>query len=222
MKKRILLVDDDVLFGSVVTQYLLSAGYDTHYQTSIVGINNFIYDFQPHIIILDVEIGTSNGIDLVPTIRALNPTIPVIFVSSHLEGSYVTRAISNGAEVYIKKPFDSEELIAYIEKYTTENTPSVLKFANCVFNVDKQELKVGDSKIFKLTTQENKLLKLLVLNINNLVERTSIDSELYGDYDTNEYSVNNSISKLRKYISFDSRLKIENEYKLGYKLVHSL
>lgn len=220
MKKRVLFIDDDLLLGSIVTLSLQAAGYETHYQTSIVGIDNFIFAFQPHIIILDVEIGESNGIDLVPTIRALNPNIPVVFVSSHLESSYVTRAINNGAEVYIKKPFDTEELIAYIEKYTTDSTPSILKFSQCILNIDNQTLKVGDNRAVKLTTQESKILKLLVINIGTLVNRSDIEKSIYGEEETNEYSINNSLSKLRKHLSLDKKLKIENIYKTGYKLLH--
>ncbi len=220
MKKKVLFIDDDLLLGSVITLSLQSAGYETHYQTSITGLNNIIYEFQPNVIVLDVEIGASNGIDAVPTIQAINPNIPIIFVSSHVESSYATRAINSGAEIYLRKPFETEELIAYIKKYTTQSTPSELKFGENTLNLRTQQLTVGSgSQPVKLTAQECKLLKLLILNIGSVVERTAIEVELYGESETNEYSINNSITKLRKHLSSDPTLKIQNIYKVGFKLV---
>lgn len=216
-KTKVLFIDDDLLIGSVITISLQSKGYNVHYQSSIAGLKNIIFDFQPHIIILDVEIGADNGIDTIPMIRSISPGVPVIFVSSHVESSTVVRAISSGAEVYLKKPFDTKELIAYIEKYTSENTPLMIVFGNCKLNLNTRTLNIGNHEE-KLSISECKLLKILAINKNNIVSRTDIEKTLFKESEVNEYSTNNLIAKLRKLIATDSSLTLETKRMVGYCL----
>lgn len=199
---------------------LQEAGYDTHYQSTIVGLNIVINDFKPDAIVLDVEIGNANGIDAIPNIKAIAPNTPIIFVSSHADHNYITRAVSEGAVVYIKKPFEIEELMAYIDREAgSKVTPdTTLKFGQSTLNVRDRALHAGGvDQPVRLNNMEFSLLKLLILNKNLIVERQRLESELYDD-DVSDYSINNRISKLRKYLAADTQIEIETIHKVGYKL----
>ena len=60
---KVLLVDDDVMLSSIITAALKDEGYEVHYQSSLTGITTILNEFKPDIMVLDVEIGTSDSID---------------------------------------------------------------------------------------------------------------------------------------------------------------
>ena len=76
------------------------------YQTSLAGLQSAIQTTSPNIILLDVEIGEDNGIDQMQQLKLYAPNIPVIFMSSHIDAGYLTRAIGEGAVNFLKKPFE--------------------------------------------------------------------------------------------------------------------
>lgn len=217
-KVKVLFVDDDLLIGSVVTLSLKESGYDVHYQSSIVGLQSVILEYQPHVVVLDVEVGADNGIDAVPLIRSLTPGIPVIFVSSHVESSTIARAISSGGEVYLKKPFEVAELIVYIEKYTNAQSSTEIKFGSCILNFNNRVLTInGEEK--KLGLSECRLLTLFASKVNCLVSRAEIEQVLYRNAEVNEYSINNLMAKLRKLLLKDQKVALETRHKQGYILL---
>ena len=70
-KKRILFIDDDMTLGTIVALALNEAGYETHYQTSLTAITSVINELNPHLLLLDVEIGKDDGIDKALRLKAL-------------------------------------------------------------------------------------------------------------------------------------------------------
>src|SRR5690554_2797995 len=111
---KVLFVDDDLEFGQIITLGLTRLGHKVHFQTSLAGIDEAIVQFAPAMIVLDVEIGEDNGIDKAKELLSLFPSIPILFVSSHTDVSFVTKGIAAGGVNYLKKPFDIRELDAYI------------------------------------------------------------------------------------------------------------
>lgn len=79
---------------------------------------------------MDVEVGAEDGIDVMPERSAVSPEIPIIVISSHSESNEVVK--QNGAAAYLKKPFETEELTAYIKRHTnvTHNFISRIKIAS--------------------------------------------------------------------------------------------
>lgn len=126
-KIKVLFIDDDIALGNVVTVALDSLGYETYYQTSLVAIRSVIKELCPDIhSYWMVEIGQKNGIEATPELRLILPDIPILFVSSHTESSFVTQALDAGGIAYLKKPFEIDELVAYIKRHT--NTSSHASF----------------------------------------------------------------------------------------------
>lgn len=75
------------------------------YQTTLNGAKACITEAHPDIIVLDVEIGNQNGIEVAPEIKVIAPNVPVLFISSHTESHWVVQALEAGAMAYLKSPF---------------------------------------------------------------------------------------------------------------------
>ena len=93
---KVLFVDDDTDLGNIINIGLATLGYRVHFQNSLLAINEVIDQFSPSIIVLDVEIGDDNGIEKAREITQKFPSIPILFVSSHTDISYITEGLEVG------------------------------------------------------------------------------------------------------------------------------
>ena len=210
-KIKVLFIDDDIALGNVVTVALDSLGYETYYQTSLVAIRSVIKELCPDILILDVEIGQKNGIEATPELR--------LIVSSHTESSFVTQALDAGGIAYLKKPFEIDELVAYIKRHTnTSSHASFLQIGQLTLYTQDYILMKGEQIVKRLTLSEGKLLTLLANHPDETISRQEMEQELWEDGYTNEQSLNNFIAKLRKYLSEDDTLELTTIPKVGYRL----
>ena len=113
-KIKVLLVDDDLLFGNIATKILKAADYEVYFQNSLFGIESLIMKLNPNIIILDVMVGEENSLERINDIRLAAEDIPIIFVSSDSGVETEERAVTNGAVVYLEKPFSKEKLLLWV------------------------------------------------------------------------------------------------------------
>lgn len=217
-KIRVLFIDDDLFLGQIVTTTLQKKGYEVMYQNSLAGAKSALAESHPDIMILDVEIGTGNGIEAAPQLRAIAPDIPILFVSSHTDSDTVIQAISAGAVNYLRKPFDIEELAVYIGRFAAPHN-YLIAIGTLTLNTETRELLDKDAKVIKLLSEsEYKLLKLLAGYPNETVSREQMGKEIWTENIPSEQSLNNFISKLRKYLVADTTLKLVSTQKEGYKL----
>lgn len=218
-----LLVDDDVVLGNVATLALSQAGCEVHFQTSLCGVVEALNELVPDIIVLDVEIGQRNGMNMAPKLQQQAPDTPILFISSHSDVDYVVRSMQIGAVGYLKKPFDVKELVAYVERFapskkgTCKNAISIGDFQ---LLHDESVLVKHGTIIKKLTSFEYKLLHLLAKNQGKVVKREAIETELWGSetVGSSEYSLNNYIIRLRRLFPEDSGVTITAIPRVGYKL----
>lgn len=217
---KVLFVDDDQLLGNVTTLQLREYGYEVNYRTSLKEIAAVITDFHPDMIVLDVEIGEDNGIQTAPYIQSMAPDTPILFVSSHLESNFVVKAMNAGGVAYLRKPFEIEELIAYINKHANHPVTERVRVGMFELNTDENLLLKEAEEVKKLTLFESRLLNLLISNKNRVVRRELIEQDLWGDDNMDhEHSINNFIAKLRKALSPDPNLELQTIHQLGYKLL---
>lgn len=215
---KFFFIDDDIALGHIYTMILQEEGYEVLYQTSLNGAKACIVETHPDMIVLDVEIGNKNGIEAVPELKAIAPNTPILFISSHTNSQLIVQALSAGAVAYLKKPFEIDELIAYIKRYAISH-PYQIKIGSLLLDTDTQLLCTKELKVIKqLSEAEYKLLKLLVAYKEQLVERRQIEEELWGKANGNEQGINNLISKLRKYLSIDPTIELVTIPRNGYKL----
>ncbi len=224
-KAKILLAEDDVNLGSVLKQYLNAKGYDV--DLCIDGEDAFksFMENEYDLCVLDVMMPKKDGFTLAKDIRRINSKIPFLFLTVRSMKEDVLKGFELGADDYITKPFNMEELLMRLEAILrrtgrmTESKQTVFQIGKFTFDSVKQTLKIGD-EVRKLTTKENELLKLLASNMNEVVERNYALKLVWGDDSFfNARSMDVYITKLRKYLQEDPSVKIINVHSVGFKLI---
>ncbi|MBR2887364.1 MAG: response regulator transcription factor [Bacteroidales bacterium] len=223
---RILLAEDDVNLGSLLRQYLEAKGYSTDLfndgEKATEGFRAGVYD----ICILDIMMPKKDGFAVASDIRAINTTIPIIFLTAKNLKEDVLTGFKIGADDYITKPFNMEELLLRIEAVLRRSgameieSVSIYKLGKYSFDCNKQQLQFENDEPEKLTTKENDLLRLLCVNINKVLERNYALKQIWDDDNYfNARSMDVYITKLRKKLSNDPTIEILNIHGKGYKLI---
>ena len=218
---KVLFVDDDTDFGHIINMGLTKLGYKVHFQNSLLAIDEVIIQFSPSIIVLDVEIGDENGIKEARQITQKFPSIPILFVSSHTDISYVAEGLEVGGVSYLKKPFDLQELALYIDRFARKRTPTnIVAIGSYLFNMQTNELSFEKEVVKQLSPMERNALLLFWDNMNRPVSLNMLSQSLWGkEYSADkEASIYNLISKLRKLLSKDNRVSIKTHVGEGYQL----
>ena len=167
-----------------------------------------------------------DGFALAREIRALDPHIPIIFLTAKNLKEDVIEGFKSGADDYLTKPFSMEELIYRIEAILrrasgkqADTSAGFYTIGKFTFDVTKQILTYNDQSR-KLTTKESELLELLCRHRNEVLERNfALRSIWIDDNYFNARSMDVYITKLRKYLSRDTSVEILNIHGKGYKLL---
>lgn len=228
-KKRIMLAEDDINLGSLLKQYLNVKNYQADlYADGEKAFQGFIknkYD----LCIVDVMMPKKDGFTLATEIKQVNKDVPVIFLTAKTLKEDVLQGFKIGADDYMTKPFNMDELLLRIEAVlrrtggTVENENlQVFNIGIFTFDVNKQTLSFDDQKI-KLTTKECDLLKLLCNNQNKILERNFALNTIWEDDNYfNARSMDVYITKLRKHLKADPTIQIINVHGKGYKLITNI
>ena len=176
--------------------------------------------------ILDVMMPGMDGFSLARKIRKANENLPFLFLTAKSLKTDKLEAFSIGAEDYITKPFDEEVLLCRINvilrrhaaEEDNKNQSFQFKIGDYFFDAAMQEL-TFKNETKRITEKENEVLKLLCLNQNKILKRDEAVEKIYGRRD---YFLGRSfdvfISRLRKLLSKDSRICIENVFRVGFIL----
>jgi len=227
-KNRILLVEDDPNFGTVLKDYLALNDYVvTLAKDGLEGLIMFKND-EYDICILDVMMPRKDGFSLAKDIRSTNKEIPIIFLTAKTMKEDVLKGYQAGADDYLNKPFDSEVLLykikAILQRKQSENNIEEERFEFTIgkfeFNSKLRHLIFDASETQKLSPKENKLLKMLALHKNDLMPRELALTKIWRDdnYFTSR-SMDVYIAKLRKYLRTDSEVEILNIHGEGFRLI---
>lgn len=221
---NILLVEDDLNLGFLLVEFLESKGFSVKLYrdgiTALAGFQNGNFDF----CILDVMLPKMDGFTLAKKLKILNDQIPVVFLTARSLKEDKVKGYELGADDYITKPFDEDELFLKINAILSRINLSKIAGDNLFqigrFNFDyqNQSLEIeGENR--RLTERESNILKVLCLSKNKVIRREQILTAIWGE---NDYFAGRSldvfISKLRKYFSSDPTIRIENIPKVGFIL----
>lgn len=220
-KTRILLAEDDKDLGNVLAQYLQLQGYDvTLVRDGNEGWSKFeVSEFD--LCILDVMMPHKDGFELAEQIHHKSPKTPYIFLTAKGLKEDKIKGLKLGADDYICKPFDVDELVLRIQNILKRiGIDDSDKFQLGEFTLYHNDLRLkGKNTELILTTKEAKLLKYFILNQNKLIKREDILLEIWGE---NDYFLGRSmdvfISRLRKFLQHDTRISIETIRGVGYIL----
>lgn len=229
MKKdiSILLAEDDTNLGFVIKDLLEDEGYDVKLATDGVAALQKFNETSFDLCLLDVMMPLKDGFTLAENIRASKPDMPIIFLTARGVTEDKVRGLKLGADDYITKPFENEEFLLRIENVLKrtgkqkrdEPTPDVIQIGS--FSLDHKNLMLtyADGTQQKLTAKEAKILRILGMSANRVMERELVLNAVWGkdDYFTGR-SMDVFITKLRKYLSLDPKIKIVNIHGVGFKL----
>ena len=227
MKKiNILLAEDDPNLGQLLKNYLIAREYDTTLVSDGAQALQVFRKDKYQLCLLDVMMPELDGFTLAKEIRALDPHIPVIFLTAKNLKEDVIEGFKSGADDYLTKPFSMEELLYRIEAILRRASgkradPPATSYTigRFYFDVTKQLLTYNDQSQ-KLTTKESELLELLCRHRNEVLERNfALKSIWIDDNYFNARSMDVYITKLRKYLSRDETVEILNIHGKGYKLL---
>lgn len=225
---RILLVEDDPNFGTVLKDYLSLNDYKvTLAKDGLEGLIMFKND-DYDLCILDVMMPRKDGFSLAKDIRASNSEVPIIFLTARTMKEDVLKGYQSGADDYLNKPFDSEVLLYKIKailqrKESEQNIEEDIfefKIGKFDFNSKLRHLSYDGGEIQKLSPKESKLLKLLAIYKNDLMPRELALTKIWRDdnYFTSR-SMDVYIAKLRKYLKLDPNVEILNIHGEGFRLL---
>jgi len=226
MKAHLLYVEDDESLSFVTRDNLELQGYQithcTDGQKAIDSLDNQQFD----LCILDVMLPAVDGFELARHIRARDKDIPIIFLSAKSLKEDKIHGLRIGADDYMTKPFSIEELILKVEIFLKRSKivhmPASEEglYAVGQYQFDHTNLQLKHAEgVRDLTQREANLLRLFVEHPNEVLKRSDILTEIWGEDD---YFMGRSldvfISRLRKYLKVDGGLKIENIHGVGFRL----
>ena len=226
--KKILLVEDDPNFGTVLKDYLTLNDYSvSHAKDGLEGLIMFKND-DFDICILDVMMPRKDGFSLAKDIRSTNADVPIIFLTAKTMKEDVLKGYEVGADDYLNKPFDSEVLLYKIKAIlqrkevdsNTEEEQHEFHIGKFHLNSKLRHLSYDGNEARKLSPKENKLLKMLALHLNDLMPRELALTKIWRDdnYFTSR-SMDVYIAKLRKYLKQDPTVEIINIHGEGFRLI---
>lgn len=227
MGQKILLVEDDPCFGSVLKSYLQLSDYEV---TLCVNGNEGLEAFRKErfdICLLDVMMPEMDGFTLGKKIREIDSSVPFVYITAKSLKEDMKQGYEIGADDYIIKPFDSELLILKIkailsrcEHDSGEDRLKVIQIGRYDFNTELRTVTWDGDQVIKLTPKEAHLLELLYKHQDGLLTREKALNEILGanDYFTAR-SMDVYITKLRKFFKDDESVRIENIHGSGFRLV---
>lgn len=225
---KILVVDDEKNIVDVVKAYLERENFKV--VTALDG-EKALYQFNNqtiHLVVLDLMLPKVSGKDILKKIRSTS-NIPIIMLTAKAEEDEKIEGISIGADDYVTKPFSVRELVVRVKalirrSYRDDlNINKVLSFNNDDLIIDTEKILIKkQNKLVNLTTNEFKILKVLVLNPNQILSREQLVKKAFGiTYEAFDRTVDTYIKNIRHKIEDNSKdpKYITTVYGMGYKFI---
>lgn len=222
-RPRILLAEDDLNLGVLLVDYLETEGFDVKLckdgELALKAFQNNSFD----LCLLDVMMPKLDGFSLAKEIRVKDKEVPVIFITAKSLKEDKLKGYNLGADDYIIKPFDEEELLWKIKAVIRrvpgnkpESKAEVISIGNYTFDFANQSLSIG-GRTKRITEKESDILHYLSGRRNHMIKREELLKDLWGE---NDYFLGRSldvfITKIRKYLKEDPGLSIENVFGVGF------
>ena len=231
-ENKILLVEDDQNFGDVLRSYLEMHDYDvtlaTDGEQGLEKYNEGTYD----LCIFDVMMPKKDGFTLAKEIREKDEDMPIIFLTAKTMKEDVVKGFKIGADDYISKPFNSEELLyriqAILKRSQAKADPreEIKEFTigKYHFNFPLRILTFDpdgpEKEENKLSPKEAQLLRMFAMYMNDILPRSEALTKIWGEdnYFTAR-SMDVFVTKLRKYLKKDENIEIVNIHGNGFQLL---
>ncbi len=212
---KILLLEDEYSLRISIEEFLKDIGYVVDGFTDGLEAYNAIYERVYDLLILDVNVPSLNGFELLKKLRLDKQTMPAIFLTSLRDVKDLKEGYRRGCCDYIRKPFDLEELEVRIDQALASNSeddsPIIELGCNVNYDMKKSKLMHDDVEVI-LRKTEKELLEVLIKNKNALVSTQMFQDDVWGEY-VEPATVRVQLNNLRKKLP---EAVIQNRRGLGY------
>jgi DNA-binding response OmpR family regulator len=212
---KILLLEDEYSLRISVEEFLSDIGYEVDGFMDGLEAYEAVYDRSYDLLLLDVNVPTLSGFDMLKRLREDGVKTPAIFLTSMTEMDNLKEGYKRGCCDYIRKPFDLEELELRIDQALAshlQNESSLIELdKNLVYDLKKSTLLYNDEEIV-LRKTEKELLEVLIKNKNSIVSTQMFQDEVWGEY-VEPATIRVQLNNLKKKLPSDI---IQNRRGLGY------
>ena len=218
MRSKVLIVEDDRRIARFVEIDLTQRGYEVRKAEDGYEALEVFDEFRPDVVLLDVMLPGIDGYSLAEKFRTMNPSVGIIMVSALGEVRDKVEGLKKGADDYVVKPFDPDELAARIEALLRRKgkvESEVLRFEGIVLDPSAMKVEV-DGKEIELSKTEFKLLELFMRNAGKVLSKDSILDAIWG-YEGAPNLVEVYVNYLRKKLGSKGSL-IKTVRGVGYVL----
>ncbi|MFV0364279.1 MAG: response regulator transcription factor [Suipraeoptans sp.] len=199
---RLLIVEDDMTIAKLLSEHFEKWDFKSDYITDFSKVMEGFIEFDPNIVLMDVNLPFYNGFHWCTEIRKISK-VPIIFVSSANDNMSIVMAMNMGGDEYIEKPFDLNVLTAKVQAlirrtYSFAGTLNVKEHKGAILNLNNASISF-EGKILELTKNEFKIMEMLMEKVGSIVSRDDIISRLWDSdefIDDNTLTVN--VARLRK------------------------
>ncbi|RXJ85936.1 response regulator transcription factor [Arcobacter cloacae] len=213
---KILLLEDELMLNNAISEYLRNIGHMVEsYSDGQEVLNNI--DSTLDLLILDINVPTKDGFEILTELNSRKIYIPTIFISALIDIEDISKAYNLGCREYIKKPFHLGELgikINQILKKEQNNTSHIRFSENYSYSKDKQTL-YFNGEPQSLTKKQLEIIHILALNINMIVDFERFRIDVWEGENIDNPTIRAEISRLKKALKEDF---IKNIRGLGYKI----
>lgn len=218
---RLLLIEDDGLFGSALCAELGGAGWTVEWVRDAYRGRQHLED-EWDAILLDLGLPDGSGFDVLKELRATGSGVPVIVLTARVRSTDKVRALDLGADDYVTKPFRIEELLARLRAVLRRSggqappAARTLRLGGCVLNLDAHRLTRGD-EIIALTPTEYAILEYLAERLDRPVRRAQISDAVLEIEGAHESALQAHVSRLRRKLGPDAD-RLQTVWGIGYRL----
>jgi DNA-binding response OmpR family regulator len=178
MLQKILVVEDDTALQEYLKDLLSEAGFSAEIASDGVEALAAMKRIEPNLVVLDLGLPKISGEMVCTEIKRKYPETPVIILTARGDTSDIIHGLNLGADDYLPKPFDGNELIARINARLRDTTDTKLKVADLELDRKTLEIKRGQ-KAISLTPTEFKLLEYLMSNKGRVLSREMILNRIW-------------------------------------------
>lgn len=207
---KLLLLEDDPNLSKTLIKYLSINGYEVDWAKNGEEALEFSYENKYALYLFDINVPLINGVDILTMLRDSNDLTPTIIISALVDLDSVTKGFIAGADDYVKKPFDPEELLIRI-RAKTSSLKKIIKFKNFEIDLHSDEILYNGEPIHLGDVQKNILISLIKNHPNPVIK-----DELFEFLEKpSDLALRVNITKLKKNLDVD----IQNVRGVGYKII---
>ncbi len=201
---KILLIEDEVKLAGFIKMALGQSGYVVdHESDGASGLQSAMVN-EYDLILLDLMLPSQNGFEVLKNLRGFDNHVPVIIISALANTEQIIKGLDAGANDYLKKPFEMQELLARVRVLQRQQTPkssSKIKIDDLEIDMHSREVKRAD-KTIGLSNREFLLLEYLMLNPNKVITKTQLLEKVWNmSFDPGSNVIEVHLYQLRKKIN---------------------